>query len=309
MTENELLYDTLGYSKRNKSLKLKHWVVFLLLGAIWSASFLWIKIALAEVGPVTLVAYRVLFGLLTGVLVALGLRIPLPRDWKTWRIFSVLGVFNVAVPFFLITWGELSIDSAVASILNATVPLFTVILAHFFLADDRMTTQKISGLLMGFAGVVLLLSKDLTAGAHNSIIGQGAVILASFSYAGSYVYARKNTANVPGQIRGILPLFSACAVVWTGATLVESPIALPRLPITWAGLLWLGVLGTGVAMIMQYYLVHEIGPTRATLVTYILPLGGVVLGVVFLHEQLFWQLAVGAALIISSIAVVNWKKK
>jgi drug/metabolite transporter (DMT)-like permease len=157
----------------------KHWTVFILLGAIWSASFLWIKIALAEVGPLTLVAFRVLFGLLTGLAVSAILRIPLPRDWKTWRIFILLGVINVAIPFFLITWGEQSIDSAVASILNATVPLFTVVLAHFFLHDDKITIPKIAGLLMGFLGVVLLLSKDLSADAHNSVIGQAAVILAA----------------------------------------------------------------------------------------------------------------------------------
>ena len=287
----------------------KHWTVFILLGAIWSASFLWIKIALNEVGPLTLVAYRVLFGLLTGVAVALILRIPLPRDWKTWRIFFILGVTNVAIPFFLITWGEQSIDSAVASILNATVPLFTIILAHFILQDDKITVQKISGLLIGFGGVVLLLSKGLSPGAHNSLIGQAAVIVASLSYAASYIYARQHTADVPGQIRGMLPLFSATAIMWVAAPLAESPIVIPHMLITWVALLWLGVLGTGLAMIMQYYLVHEIGPTRATLVTYIFPLGGVLLGVIFLHEQLSWQLASGAVLIISSIAVVNWKKK
>jgi drug/metabolite transporter (DMT)-like permease len=290
-------------------LQPKHWIVFILLGAIWSASFLWIKIALDEVGPLTLVAYRVLFGLLTGLAVALILRIPLPRDWKTWRIFAVLGLFNVAIPFFLITWGEQSIDSAVAAILNATVPLFTVILAHFFLSDDKISLPKITGLLIGFAGVILLLSKDLGAKAHNSAIGQAAVILASLSYAGSYIYARKHTADVPGQIRGMLPLFSASAIMVVAAPLAESPLIIPQLPITWVALLWLGVLGTGLAMIMQYYLVHEIGPTRATLVTYIFPLGGVLLGVIFLHEQLSWQLTSGAILIISSIAVVNWKKK
>ena len=290
-------------------MQTKHWAVFILLGAIWSASFLWIKIALAEVGPLTLVAFRVLFGLLTGLAVAIFLRIPLPRDGRTWRIFAVLGIFNVAIPFFLITWGEQSIDSAVAAILNATVPLFTIILAHLFLHDDKITLPKITGLLIGFSGVILLLSKDLSANAHNPVLGQAAVIIASLSYASSYIYARRNTAEVPGQIRGMLPLFSASAIMWAIAPLAESPLTIPHLPITWIALLWLGVLGTGLAMIMQYYLVHEIGPTRATLVTYIFPLGGVVLGVIFLREQLSWQLAAGAILIISSIAVVNWKKK
>jgi drug/metabolite transporter (DMT)-like permease len=287
----------------------KHWTIFILLGAIWSASFLWIKIALAELGPLTLVAYRTGFGLLTGLLVALLWRIPFPRDWKTWRMFILLGFTNIAIPFFLITWGQQSIDSAVASILNATVPLFTIVIAHFFLPDDKMTAQKVLGLLVGFSGVAILLSKGLNDRAHNSLLGQAAVILAAVSYAISYVYARRNTQQVPGEIRGMLPLVSASLLMGILAPLAESPFKIPHLPITWIGLLWLGVLGTGLAFIMQYYLIHEIGPTRATLVTYVFPLGGVLLGVLFLREPLSWQLAVGAALIISSIAVVNWKKK
>ena len=290
-------------------MKTKHWIVFIALGAIWSASFLWIKIALNEVGPITLVAYRSLFGLLTGLAVAAILRVPLPRGWKNWRIFFILGILNVAIPFFLISWGEQKIDSAIASILNATVPLFSLILAHFFLQDDKMTVQKVSGLLIGFIGVVILLSQDMNLNAHNSIIGQAAVIVASFFYAASYIYARRNTAEVPGEIRGMLPLFSASAIMWLAVPFTESPLKIPQLPITWIALLWLGILATGLALIMQYYLVHEIGPTRATLVTYIFPLGGVILGVIFLHEDLSWQLAAGAVLIISSIVVVNWKKK
>jgi drug/metabolite transporter (DMT)-like permease len=287
-------------------MKLKHWIVFILLGAIWSASFLWIKIALAEVGPLTLVAYRVCFGLLTGLGVALVLRIRPPRGWKIWRVYIILGIINVAFPFFLITWGEQTIDSAVAAILNATVPLFTLIIAQFFLRDDKMTTPKVLGLLIGFAGIVVLMSQDIDPHAHNSLLGQLAVIVASASYAASYVYARRNTMDVPGEIRGTLPLVSAFVVMAAIAPVAEAPLKVPQLPITWIGLIWLGVLGTGLAMLMQYYLVHEIGPTRATLVTYIFPLGGVLLGVIFLHEPLTWQLAAGAALIISSIAVVNW---
>jgi drug/metabolite transporter (DMT)-like permease len=290
-------------------MKLKHWIVFILIGIIWSASFLWIKIALAEIGPLTLVTYRVALGLLTGLVVALVLRIRIPRDWKSWRVFSVLGILNVAIPFFLITWGQQTIDSAVASVLNSTVPLFTIVMAHFFLRDDKMTVPRVAGLLIGFVGVAILLSQDFDPQARNSIIGQAAVILASASYAVSYIYARRNTQDVPGEIRGTLPLLSALLIVGVIAPVAEAPFEIPLLPLTWIGLLWLGVLGTGLALIMQYYLVHEIGPTRATLVAYLLPLGGVILGVVFLGEHLTWQLAAGAALIISSIAVVNWNPK
>src|SRR5215510_14594811 len=120
-------------------MKLKHWVLFILLGAIWSSSFMWIKIAIREVGPVTLVAFRVSFGLLFGIVVILLQRVQLPRDLKTWATLLLLGLTNIAIPFFLISWGEQTIDSAVASILDATVPLFAIVLAHFLLKDDKMT--------------------------------------------------------------------------------------------------------------------------------------------------------------------------
>ena len=287
-------------------MKLKHWIIFLLLGVIWSASFLWIKIALDEIGPLTLITYRVIFGLLTGLAVAVLLRVRIPRDLKTWRVFFILGILNVAIPFSLITWGEQTIDSAVASILNATVPLFTIVIAHFFLHDDKMTVPRVVGLLIGFGGVVTLLNQDLNPQMHNSLIGQAAVIVASASYAASYIYARRNTQDVPGEIRGTMPLVSALVIIGAVAPVAEAPFRVPHLPITWVALLWLGVLGTGLAFIMQYYLVHEIGPTRSTLVTYIFPLGGVILGVIFLRENLTWQLLAGSVLIISSIAVVNW---
>ena len=287
----------------------KHWTAFIVLGGIWSASFLWIKLALDEIGPFTLVAFRVLFGVLfAGGAVFLQCK-AWPRDRASWFPFLLLGATSVAVPFFLITWGELSIDSAVASILNATVPLFTIVIAHLFLQDDKMTVQRVMGLFIGFIGVVVLLSENLIAGAHSSLLGQAAVILAAIFYAASSVYARRVTQFAPGLVRGAAPLVSATIIMWIAAPVLESPFKLPQLSITWIAVLWLGVLGTGLALILWYYLLHEIGPTRTGMVTYIFPLGGVILGVVFLNEQLSWQLAVGALLIISGILVVNWKTK
>src|SRR5215212_3332375 len=159
------------FSFQEFSLKPKHWLVFLLLGAIWSSSFMWIKLAIQEVGPITLVAFRVLFGLLFGIVVISIQRIPWPRTRKEWTPLLILGITNIAIPFFLISWGELSIDSAVASILNATVPLFTILIAHYLLRDDKMTIPKVLGLLMGFAGVIVLMSKDIGA-SFGSVLGQ-----------------------------------------------------------------------------------------------------------------------------------------
>ncbi len=290
-------------------MKPKHWFAFILLGVVWSASFLWIKIAVQEVGPFMLVGFRVLFGALTGILASIFLRTRWPRDRATWVTYAILGVTSVAIPFVLISWGEKTIDSAVASILNASVPLFTIILAHYILKDDRMTAQKMLGLLVGFGGVVVLLSKDLQPGASNSILGQAAVIVASLFYAASSIFARVKTEHVPGLVRGAAPLVTASLVMWVLIPVVEKPVVLPSLPITWVALLWLGILGSGLALVLWYYLLHEIGPTRTALVSYIFPLGGVILGVIFLHEELSWQLFAGALFIVASIVAVNWRTK
>jgi len=288
-------------------MKLKHWIVFILLGLIWSTSFLWIKIGVQEIGPMALVSFRMLFGALTAVGIALYQKASWPYDWKTWKIFAILGPINLAIPIFLISWGERTIDSAVASILNATVPLFTIIIAHFWLNDDKITLPKALGLLIGFAGVVVLMSKDLDASARSSIFGQGAVILAAIFYAVGTVLARKTTQHVTGPARGAAPLITAAIFMWLTAPFIEKPFLIPSLPITWIAALWLGILGSAVAWIMFYYLLHEIGPTRASLVTYLFPIGGVIFGMIFLDEQLTWQLLSGTALIISSLAVVNWR--
>ena len=285
-------------------MKPKHWLVFILLGAIWSSSFMWIKIAVQEIGPITLVAFRVLFGLLFGIVVIYIQRIQWPRTLKDWTPLLVLGITNIAIPFFLISWGEQSIDSAVASILNATVPLFTILIAHYLLKDDKITVSKVLGLLMGFAGVVILMSKDIGT-SLGSILGQFAIVLASAFYAGGGVYARKTTQDMPGILRSAGPLLPATVVMWLAMFLIESPVKVPQLGLTWIALLFLGVLGSGLAFVMSYYLLHEIGPTRTSMVTYLFPLGGVILGVAFLDEQLSWQLVVGAVLIVLSLIVAN----
>ena len=289
-------------------MKTKHWFVFILLGAIWSSSFMWIKIAVQEVGPLTLVAFRALFGLLFGIAVILIQRVKLSRTFKSWFPLLLLGLTNVAIPFFLISWGERSIDSAIASILDATVPLFTILIAHFLLRDDKITAPKLLGLLVGFAGIIVLMSKDIGA-SPSSLFGQAAVIVASLFYAISAVYARKVTEDTPGILRSAGPLVSATATMWLGALIFENPVEIPQIGITWVALLFLGVLGSGLAFVLAYYLIHEIGPTRTTMVTYLFPLGGVILGVAVLHEQLTWQVIAGAILIIASLAIANWVPK
>lgn len=294
-------------------MKTKDWLAFICLGSIWGSSFLWIKIAVTETGPLLLVAFRLLFGLLALILVAWIVKPAWPRDWRVWLALFILGFTNSAIPYALISWGELHIDSAVAAILNATTPLFTMLIAHSLLHDDRITLPRLVGLLVGFAGIILLVSRDLGPGAAQAraslaLLGQGAVLLASLLYAGSSVFVRRAVGGLSPVVQGLVPLVGADASFWLILSLQKGGLALPRLPLTWLAMAWLGVLGTGVAFLLYFYLIHALGPTRATLVTYIFPLVGVALGVLFLHEQLDWHLLAGGVLIVGSIVVVNRKK-
>ncbi|HJW91676.1 MAG TPA: DMT family transporter [Anaerolineales bacterium] len=286
-------------------MKLKDWLAFILLGLAWGSSFLWIKIAVQEVGPFTLVAFRLLFGILGLLVVAAYSRPAWPKTRRLWLALALLGMTNTALPFVLISWGEIHIDSAVAAVLNSTVPLFTMVIAHLFLHDDRLTLTRLLGLSIGFCGIIILLLRDLQGSLRSSILGQAAVLVASLFYAGSTVFARRNARGVSPTVQSLVPLLVADAAIWLLAPFVEAPFKAPNLPLTWLAIAWLGLVGSCLAYLLYFYLLHSVGPTRTTLVTYVFPLVGVGLGVIFLQERLDWNLFLGGALVVGSIAVVN----
>jgi len=143
----------------------RHWAALLALGALWGSSYLWIKIGVQEIGPFTLVAFRLLVGAAALGLVLLVRRQALPRRWENWAPLAVMGITNTALPFVLISWGEQTVDSAVAAVLTGGVPLFVLILSHFLIRDERITLPRLAGLLLGFGGVVLLAARETGAAA------------------------------------------------------------------------------------------------------------------------------------------------
>jgi drug/metabolite transporter (DMT)-like permease len=162
----------------------KEWIKFIALGLIWGSSFLWIKIAVEEIGPFTLVSFRVLFALLGILAVVAYRRTTLPgKNW--WPAFIILGLFNIAVPFVLISWAEQRIPSGIASIVNSTIPLFTILIAPLFLKDERITADRLVGLAAGFLGVIVLMSNQIESGIGSYQFGLLAMLLAAILYAGS----------------------------------------------------------------------------------------------------------------------------
>jgi len=296
-------------------MKIRDWGVFTLLAAIWGSSYLFIKIGLNDLQPFTLVAVRLALGAAGMWIIVAVMRLPLPRDWKTIAKLSLLGFTNTTLPFVLITWGETRIDSGVASVLNATVPLFSLIIAHFFLEDEKITWLRLGGLTTGFLGIVLIFSEHIgdifgggDAGSAMTLLAQLAVIGASVAYAGSSVFAKT-------QVKKIHPMMVAgfqlgSAFVWSAisAVVVEWPLQIQMSNQSVFALAWLGILGTCIAYVIYFHLINVWGATRTTLVTYLIPVLGVSLGALVLGEQADWRLLAGFALIASGIGLVNARR-
>lgn len=287
--------------------RFKPWLAFLFLGGLaWGTSFLWIKIALEEIGPFTLVSYRVAFGCATVWLLVYFLRLRLNFTSRQLRAMILLGIIYTAVPFVLISWAETRIDSGLAGILNGSMPLYTMVLAHFFLPDDRMSVPRVIGLVTGFAGLVLLVSRDIgPEGFQGSLWGQLGVVAAAICYAVGVILIRRRLQGVHSVQIAAVALSLALLLVFPVALLVEHPFAIPVRPQTWIACSWMGILSTGLSYLAGVYLIHAWGATRSALVTYAFPVTAVLLGVVFLGERPDWRVFVGGLLVIGGIALVN----
>lgn len=294
---------------------MKHWTMFWILGLVWGSSFLLIKVAVDEFGALALVSVRI--GL-AALFMAAFLRLT-GRGWPTQRreraALLYVGVMNTAVPFTLITWGEQDIDSGLATVLNATVPLFTLFIAHFALADERITLPKVLGLLLGFAGVALLASRDADSSSPNPLSGQLAILVASACYASSAVTIRRFLRGVdPLAVAGYSLMIGAVAII--SLTLLAALTGVESLPTAAdldagavAAVVTLALLNTVVAYFLFYGLIATWGATRTTLVTYAMPPIGLTLGAVFLDETIDWKIIVGAVMILGGIVVVNWRRQ
>lgn len=284
----------------------KNLLLLITLAALWGPSFLFIKVAVEEIPPLTLVLGRVAVGTAFLLIVLLSQGRRLPTDRRLWRHLAVVAMLHNALPWVLLSWGEQYIDSALASILNGTTPLFTIILAHFLVAGDRMTVPKMLGVLLGFAGLFLLILPSLSGGAQASTWGLLAVTAAAAVYGVAMIYSRNHLRGLPPLVAPASQLLLATGYMLPVALLVDRPWTLDR-PSTVAlgSLFLLGILGTGLAFIVYYRLLETANPTYISMVTYVIPVFGVILGVLVLGEQLTWYALAGFALILLGVMVVN----
>ena len=281
------------------------WLLLLSLSLVWGGSFLFVELALREFQPLTIGSLRVAIGALV-LHCVLGIKkLHFPLDLKSIGLFAVMGTLNNAIPFSLIVWGQQSIDAGRASVLNATVPLFTVLLAHWLLADEKLNTSKITGVLIGFAGVFVLAGPAAISGnAVNSVTGQLAVLGAALSYAFASIFGRQlNRFDPQVSATGML---TASSVLMIPFALVFEPLpsSLPGLLST-ASVVALGVACTALAYLFYFKILAKAGSSNLSLVTFLIPPSAIIMGVVFLNERLAVEDYIGIALILAGMAIAT----
>jgi drug/metabolite transporter (DMT)-like permease len=276
------------------------------LALIWGFSFLLIKIAIQDMSPTTLVLIRSLSGCVAlAVIVSVMGRPLFGKGWRG-RIlpFAILAVTGGLVPWVAIAWGEERISSGLASILNSTTPLWAALLIYWVIPAERPSLLNYAGVLVGLAGVVILVAPDISAqGLGGNVFGAAAVVFASLSYAVSALYQSRKLRGVSVYevSLGQLAATAVLAIPIAAPSLPTIHIALPSL----AAVVALGVGGSGAAYLLYYYMINTLGPVRATGVTLLVPVTAVFWGVVILHETVSLPIAVGMVVVLAGIVLTN----
>jgi len=289
------------------------WLLLVALALLWAASFLFGKVAVSEIPPLSVALGRVALAALALnlILLASGQRLPTTR--AAWLAFLGMGLLNNALPFTLIFWGQTRIGAGLASILNATTPLWTVIVAHLLTTDEKMNAGKLLGVLLGIGGVAVLIGPSVLAGGGDDVPAMLVIVLAALSYALAGIFGRRFV------VMGLVPLSVAAGqvtattlIMLPPALLIEHPWALPAPGGTAvAALAGLALASTALAYVIYFRLLATAGATNLLLVTFLIPPGALGLGVLLLDEHLVQRHAAGLLLIGGGLAAIDgrlWRR-
>lgn len=288
-----------------KSLSPRAWAELLLLSLIWGGSFLSIRVALNELGPLTTVAHRVGWAALILWTYVLFRRLPLPRHPRIWLGFLGMGLLNNVIPFSLMAWGQLHIETGLTAILNAATAIFGVIAASIFFADERLTPRRAIGVTLGFIGVATAIGLGQLAHLNLRSLGQLAVIGGTISYALAGVWARKMLAGLAPQIAAAGMLTASSLIMLPTAWLVEGPFTFALRPATWAAIGYYAVIATACAYLLYYRVLALAGAGNLMLVTLLIAPTAILLGALVLDEALLPRAYVGFVILAAGLLVLN----
>jgi drug/metabolite transporter (DMT)-like permease len=290
---------------RTPSLTGHDWGILAILALVWGSSFLLIELGLTGFGPLTLVFLRIALAV---PLMLVAMRVAgqlLPRDARSWWQLTIIGFFNLAFSQALFFWAQTRIDSSLASILNATVPLWGVVMAHYFTADERATRAKVLGVLVGFSGLVVMVGPGALAGVGQDVPAQLACLLATACFAAAAVYARRLSAHVQPLAAATGQMITAAVMLAPLPLLFESPFAAVPPATAIAALLTLALVGTSFTYLLYFRLIATAGASNAMLIALLMPPVAIVLGVLLLNESLSGGQVAGMALILAGLIIID----
>ena len=283
------------------------WVMLITLATVWGGSFLFNAILVAELPVLTIVAIRVTVAALAlwGFMYATGRKIP--TSLHVWGALLILGVLNNAIPFSLIVQGQTQITSGLASILNATTPLFTIVVAGIFLMDEQFSVLRVSGVIVGFSGVILMVGPDALGGLGADFWAQLCALGAAFSYGFASVFGRRfRELRVDPVMVATGQVTMSSLVLWPIALWVDGPQDIENMSLNAAlSMFGLAVLCTSFAYILYFRILERAGATNISLVTFLVPISAIILGVLVLGEQIYIKEIIGMTLIGVGLAIID----
>lgn len=281
------------------------WALLVLLSTLWGGSFFFAKIAIAELPPLTVALGRVAIAAALLVVLARITGTALPAAAAGWRRYAVMGFLNNALPFGLIFWGQTHIPSGLAAILNATTPLFTVLVAHWATTDEKLTPTRLVGVAAGLIGVIIMIGPDMLRELGSDVLGQLACLAAALSYAFAGVYGRRFRGE-PALRVAAGQLVASSLIVAPVAFVIDRPwtLALPG-PTTLAALVALATFSTAIGYLLYFRILARVGATNLLLVTFLIPVSAILLGTLILGEQLSPRHIVGMLAIAVGLAAID----
>jgi len=288
---------------------MKSRLVWLLLCLIWGSTWLFIKLGLNDLPPLTFAGIRFLIAAIILFALIAVRRVPLPRTRRDLILLAVTGVLSFSLNYGLVFWGEQYISSGLAALLQSTLPAFGLIIAHYYLPRERMTLLRMAGVLLGVVGVGVIFSNQLAVSGPRALWGSAALVLSAFCAAYANVLVKAYGLNLqPSVLAAGQMLFGLIPLLLIGIPLEGNPLKFHWTPIAWISMLYLAIVGTVIAFLLYYWLMHNMDVTKTMLIALVTPVVAVVLGMLVLKEELNWRTLVGGAMIMSGIGLIVVRK-
>ncbi|WP_370300941.1 DMT family transporter [Pseudooceanicola sp.] len=296
-----------------RTLSRRAWAELLLLALIGGCSFLSIRIALNEVPVVTAVLHRTFWAMLVLWAAVWWLRLPIPRDPRLWAAFLVMGLLNNVIPFGLMAWGQLHVETGLTSILNAATAIFGVVVAALVFPDERLSARRVLGVALGFLGVILAIGPEALTGFDLRSAAQLAILGGTLSYGLAASWARLRLGQLPPQVAAAGMLTGSTVILLPAALIIDGPVQFALQPVTWVAIAYFALFATAGAYLLYYRVLAMAGSGNLLLVTLIIPPVAVVAGALVLNERLHATAYLGFALLALGLLTLNgtlrWRRK